>query len=257
MSFFPISFILIFTMVANAQGPGRERGFGGPGGFGPGPEVAGFGPGFGGGKVVTNEPYSATRVTTIAQTLSDGNTITRTNCSNVFRDSLGRTREEDSPNSSTCTTPAMIIIRDPVAGLQYFINTQNNSYRQLSFKAPSATTITPRPNRPFGPNLGQVQTTTSSCPTISVSGGALTLDGTQSTRTIPVGQIGNIQPITVISTRCYSPQLQVVVSSERDDPRTGKATSQLSNITLGEPSVSFQPPSGFSLQQGGHARPAR
>jgi hypothetical protein len=250
--------ILSLNVIANAQGPGPPPGFG----FGPGPGfAAGFGLGLGNGKVVTNKPYSATRVTTFTQALSDGNSITRTNCSNIYRDTQGRTRQDETPNSSTCgSTPAIIIIRDPVAGVEYFINTKSNTYRQHTLKAPPSTTTTPQPNGPPGANSGQVQTTSVYCPSISANGGAtLSLDGTQSIRTIPAGQIGNSQPITITSMRCYSQELQVVVSSERDDPRTGKATTQLSNITLGEPSVSFQPPSGSTLQQGpsGHARSGR
>jgi hypothetical protein len=240
--------LLGLATIAGAQGPGGRRGFGGPGGgFGPG----GFGGfGLGGGKVVTGAPYSATRVTSFVQVLSDGNSVSRENCSKVYRDSQGRTRQEDTPNASACSaTPAMVVIRDPVAGVEYFINTQNSTYRQRTIKAPPSGSTAQRPNRPSGPNSGQVQTTTVACP--AISGFTGTIEGTQTSRTIPAGQIGNSQPITITSTRCYSPDLQVVVYSDRNDPRGGKMTSQLSNISLAEPDASlFQLPSGLTQQQG-------
>jgi hypothetical protein len=256
MSIFPLFLFLVLTALANAQGPGRERGAGAAGGFGRGPGFAG-GLGFGGVKVVTGKPYAATRVTTFTQVLSDGNGITRTNCSIIYRDSQGRIREEDTPNSSTCSTAtaSLVVIRDPVAGVQYLINSQNNTYRQFTFKTPPSNT--PKPDRPPGPKSGTVQTTTVSCPP---TGTSLTIDGTQTTRTIPAGEIGNSQPITITSTRCYSPDLQVVTYSERDDPRGGKTTSQLSITSLADqPITLFQLPSGLTLEQGpaGRVRPGR
>ncbi len=88
-------------------------------------------------KVVTGEPYSGVGVTALQRTLSDGNAINESSCVKVYRDSAGRTRREETRNSSTCSaSPQTILISDPVAGVQYVINEKDNSYRQFPIKTP-------------------------------------------------------------------------------------------------------------------------
>jgi hypothetical protein len=82
--------------------------------------------------------------------------------------------------------------------------------------------------------------------------------GKSITHTIPAGEIGNAQPIASTSEIWYSPDLQSVVSSKRNDPRTGESTYTLSNIQRGEPSPSlFQVPSDYTIQDASsaHRRP--
>ncbi len=199
------------------------------------------------GKVVTNEPYSGVGVSSSKRTLNDGNTINEVSCVKVYRDSSGRTRREETSNSSTCSaTPQTILIIDPVAGVQYSINTQQNTYRQFTFKPRSGGGTPPVGARPSTPN--QVST---ACAAQPVSGTALTAECTQTVTTIPAGRFGNGQPITITSTRLYSPDLQIVIQSTRTDPRNGVTTYQLSNVSTAEPAESlFQLPSGLTLQQG-------
>src|SRR5271167_1782855 len=117
--------LLGLSAVALAQGPGRDFRGGFHGGLHP--------------KIVINEPYSGTGVTTLKRTLSDGNVINESSCAKVYRDTSGRTRREETRNSTTCsTTPQSIFISDPVAGVEYAINLQNNTYRQFTIKAPPA-----------------------------------------------------------------------------------------------------------------------
>jgi hypothetical protein len=207
------------------------------------------------GKTVTGEPYSATGVTTRTQTLANGNAINRASCTKLYRDSAGRTRREETRNSGTCSaTPASILISDPVAGVAYVINPQNSTYRQLTIKAPQAGTTPHARTRPANPN--EVQT---SLGAQVIAGTSLSAQGTQSVRTIPAGQFGNAQPITITEVRWYSPDLQIVTQSSRSDPREGTVTYQLSNVSTAEPDESlFQLPSGLTLQQGrpAHLRPA-
>jgi hypothetical protein len=250
--------LLVLSVIAAAQGPG-PGGLGGPGGFAGGPGFGGPGFGFGGGKVVTNAPYSGVGVTTSTQTLSNGNVINRSNCTQVYRDSAGRTRQEATPNSSTCSaTPQIVVIRDPVAGIQYVIDEQNNTYRQFTIKSPPPPQTALSPNLPLPPNGRPVQTT--NLGTQPIPGTGLSAQGTQTVRTIPAGEIGNAQPIIITSITWYSPDLQIVVQSSRDDPRAGKTTYQLSNISTANPADSlFQLPAGLTQQQGpgGRPRPVR
>ena len=75
--------------------------------------------------------------------------------------------------------------------------------------------------------------------------------GTRITRTIPAGQMGNSKPISIVSERWYSSDLQMVVMSSHSDPRTGTSTYTLTNIQRTEPAASlFTVPSDYSVKQG-------
>jgi hypothetical protein len=75
--------------------------------------------------------------------------------------------------------------------------------------------------------------------------------GVRTTRTIPAGEIGNEQPITIVTEVWTSPDLKTIVSSKRDDPRMGEMTFQLTNIQRTEPDASlFTVPSDFTIVDG-------
>ena len=77
-------------------------------------------------------------------------------------------------------------------------------------------------------------------------------DGTRTTMTIPAGQIGNEQPIQIVSETWYSPELQTVVLSKRFDPRSGETTFRLTNVTRGDPPRTlFEPPAEFKVTESG------
>jgi hypothetical protein len=84
------------------------------------------------GKVVRNAPYSATAITEIVQTLSDGNQITRSNQAKLYRDSQGRTRVEQTlgtiGNWTANGEPAQLIgVNDPVALVSFTLNPRNRT----------------------------------------------------------------------------------------------------------------------------------
>jgi hypothetical protein len=86
----------------------------------------------------------------------------------------------------------------------------------------------------------------------------LSAQGTKTVTTIPAGQFGNAQPITITSIRWYSPDLQIVIQSSRTDPRSGAISYQLSSVSTAEPAESlFQLPAGLTLQQGANMRGRR
>jgi hypothetical protein len=68
-------------------------------------------------------------------------------------------------------------------------------------------------------------------------------DGTRTTLTIPAGQMGNEQPIQVVTERWYSPDLQTVLMTKHSDPRNGETVTHLQNVSRSEPSPTlFQVP---------------
>jgi hypothetical protein len=77
------------------------------------------------------------------------------------------------------------------------------------------------------------------------------VNGTRTTRTIPAGQIGNEQPINIVTEVWTSPDLKTVVYSKRSDPRTGDQTFQLTNIVRADPDPSlFAVPADFKVVDG-------
>lgn len=207
--------------------------------------VGGFG-----GKVVTGAPFSAQVTRTTHQVLADGTQINRTETGSMARDSVGRTRQEMilpaiGPLVNTSgQTPHIVFIRDPAAGKGYVLN--ENKMTALTINLPSNPKTEARRamrmkmNAQFKANEQQ-----KSLGTKAMDG--LTVQGTLYTRTIPAGKIGNNKPIVITAEEWYSPQLQMVVSRTRTDPRFGTTTYQLSNINLNEPSQSmFMVPSDYT-----------
>jgi hypothetical protein len=81
------------------------------------------------------------------------------------------------------------------------------------------------------------------------------VEGTRTTHTIPAGQIGNEQPINIVSERWFSPDLKVLVMSRQSDPRFGETTYRLTNITRAEPSPQlFEIPADFTIADPGGNR---
>lgn len=76
--------------------------------------------------------------------------------------------------------------------------------------------------------------------------------GTRVTRTIPEGQIGNAQPILIITDKWYSQDLQIEVKMVHSDPRTGTTTTTLTNLSRNEPNPSlFTVPPGYTINNPG------
>lgn len=77
------------------------------------------------------------------------------------------------------------------------------------------------------------------------------VEGTRTVETIPAGEIGNEQPIEIVSERWYSNELQTVILSRHNDPRFGENVYRLINITRSEPDPAlFQVPSDYTLKEG-------
>ncbi len=243
--------LVLLGAVAAAQGgpPVSGRGMG-PRGSGPGAALRFLGAEAGRpGPLVTGAPYSADAVTEITQTLADGNRIHQTNTTRVYRDSQGRTRREPGLNvlSSAApgsSVPSLAFIDDPVAGVSYALDLTNHTATKMALP-PRATR--PRPNGPPTPPSGN-NVVTESLGRQLISG--VPADGTRATITIPAGQIGNTQPIQIVTERWYSPDLQLTVLSKRSDPRFGDSVFQLTNLSRAEPpSTLFLVPPDFQVTE--------
>jgi hypothetical protein len=211
--------------------------------------VGGFG-----GKIVTGAPFSAQVTRTTHQALADGTQINRTETGSMARDSVGRTRQEMilpaiGPLVDTSgQVPHIVFIRDPAAGKGYILNENKMTALTINLpsnpKAEARRAMRMKMNAQFKANEQQ-----KSLGTKTMDG--LTVQGTLYTRTIPAGRIGNDKPIVITTEEWYSPQLQMVVSRTRSDPRFGTTTYQLSNVSLNEPPQSmFIVPSDYTPAKG-------
>lgn len=228
----------------------------------------------GDGKPVTGAPYSATALTEVTQTLSDGNRIVNKTTASLARDSMGRTRREQQMGALgpwKMKAPDLIFINDPVSQTDYVLNPADHTVRVMK---PGAMPPLPPPPpggtamgavvgggpggnftfRTSGPPSDPAQVKKESLGTQVIAGVAA--DGTRETRTIPAGQIGNERPIQIVSETWLSPDLHVVVMSKRSDPRFGDTSYQLTNIQRQEPDPSlFQVPPSYTIQSGPPAPP--
>jgi len=74
-------------------------------------------------------------------------------------------------------------------------------------------------------------------------------DGTRSLITIPAGQMGNERPIEITDEVWRSSELKIVMQSEHSDPRMGKTTYSLKNVSRAEPaSTLFQVPPDYTVK---------
>jgi hypothetical protein len=63
--------------------------------------------------------------------------------------------------------------------------------------------------------------------------------GTRTTTTIAAGAIGNVQPIKIVSEEWFSQDLQVLVLTKHNDPRSGETVYRLLNVVRAEPDPSL------------------
>lgn len=208
-------------------------------------------------KVVTGAPYSATVTHQVMRTLANGTTISRTTTGQVARDSSGRTYEQQQitggPFASSQNGPKTVVfITDPAAGYSYVLNAASNTAIRFPFHGHESNGNSSRQNRPHRSNP---DIAVADLGTQADASSGLELQGRRVTRTIPAGAIGNSQAIISTTETWYSPALQIVVRSTRNDPRFGQMTYTVSNIVQGEPNPSlFLVPAGYTLRDARRGR---
>jgi hypothetical protein len=269
------------------------------------------------GKTVKGAPYSAQAVSESVQTLADGNRIVRRNTASVYRDSEGRTRREQSLNavgaySAGGDQPQLILINDPVAGVNYILDVKSHTARKFDLSAARKLEVSgevmaakkrmietakSKPQDGAGANAEQKQNADAEVKaelkariakaetevrvgSVGIPGGipggvfehsittkidpknmkkealgkqtieGVEADGERFTTTIAAGEIGNEQPISIVSERWYSEELQTVVMSKHSDPRLGEHTYRLTNINRSEPAHSlFELSSDYTVKE--------
>ena len=237
------------------------------------------------GKVVKGAPYSAQAITESTRTLSDGNKIKNKTTASIYRDGEGRTRREQElgavgPWAVSGEPQQTVFINDPVTGVNYVLDPHTHTARKMpplriNFSASGSpdtvvtgsaaaskvrvegdvfTVAVPPPasearqTQEFRIDRGEKRGTTESLGRQTIEG--VEAEGTRTTMTIPAGEIGNEQPIQIVSERWYSPELQVIVMSRHTDPLVGETVYHLTNIVRGEPSRAlFEVPGDYTIKE--------
>jgi hypothetical protein len=233
------------------------------------------------GAPIQGAPYSANITNESIQTLADGNRIVQTSSGTTARDSQGRTRQDAMlpaiGNLSASDAPHIVFIMDPVAQVSYTLNLVDKTAQKLSMPpagpgpgeagtissarifatqpvtaSVSAGQLPPPPLPPpvavfrsFG-SEEQADVSTEDLGSQTMEG--LLVNGVRTTRTIPVGEIGNEKPIAIITEVWTSPDLKTIVYSKRTDPRMGEQIFKLTDIVRATPDPSlFAVPQDFKL----------
>jgi len=228
-------------------------------------------------QALTNLPYSGTRKVTSVQKLANGVTITRTSSSKEARDSQGRTMSESKPMSLGEAPPEAdfthVIVMDPVAHTRLYWSNQVKQANLIHM--PDLRQLAP-PHSPSPVAVGLGGGEGSAAPVVirrtpsqprsrpeihtEKLGGKLVgnvyAEGVRITTTIPIGMVGNDQPLVTTTETWTSPDLKLVVLSTNDDPRTGLRTEELIDLNRNEPPPSlFQVPAGYTIKEQGANQP--
>ena len=216
-------------------------------------------------------PFTAEFKSTTVQTLANGTTITNESSWIEARDGQGRYYRADTgkfyPGGSQITRSH---INDPVAGTEtrwdsrvkkatvYELPPQDQRHgcwQSESGNSKWSYPLTPEQRaaekaaNAQDPPLVRTQVrhpVTEQLGTDVIEG--LTVRGTRTTFTTPIGEIGNDQPVVQTTEDWWSDEYRLNVRSLNDDPRQGKTTRELTGFTPGEPDPSlFQPPQGYEV----------
>ena len=205
-------------------------------------------------KAVTGRPLAATEGRRTLQVLGDGTRIERKEINKYFRDTDGRTRTESGDG---------VTISNPASGSTTEMNTATRTMRQSTF----ATTVVRQGDfsDAAAGGIGTLSFPEGSIKIVrravaateakaaktenlgiqSING--VLADGTRTTITIPIGEIGNDRPINIVNERWFSSAIGLVVKSVNTDPRFGETTYELTDIREGaQDAALFQIPGDYN-----------
>jgi hypothetical protein len=233
------------------------------------------------GKIVTGRPFTAEAIVETDQTLADGSHVINQQTLSAARDSQGRTYGEEilGTPASGSSAAKVAYISDPVAKVNYFLGPDHIAHKtpmlSLAAQAGAATISTSGASArlslqtfatSYGGGRGPVQIGDPSAqPARQLAPGAIDTkqlgsqvitgflaDGTRTTLTIPSGQVGNQNPLVIVTERWYSQELEAIVLAKHSDPRFGVSSYQLTKVQQIEPPATlFQIPSGYSIEEDG------
>ena len=232
-------------------------------------------------RLVTGRPFTADAIIKTDQILPDGSHVVNQQTVAAARDSQGRTYREEIFASAAVDgwAPKTIFISDCVAGATYILGpdhvarkiampmpgSQAGAISVSNSAPPQGNLLLQRFQTAAGGGNGPVHAGPQGAqPAEQISLGdpkveqldslmiaSVLAEGTRTTLTIPAGQVGNQNPLVIVTERWYSKDLEATVLAKHSDPRFGTSSYQLSNIQRTEPPASlFQIPSGYTIEEG-------
>ena len=237
VAIWPIAALLVLSPVSFAQSAS-----------GPIPLQTSSGTGF------TGAPYSGRETTVTEKTLSDHTTTTQTFVQLLWRDASGRTRREMIRHTETGEEYRSVIITDPVAGVYLKWQAGDMSALKVASIWPLASaqkvtaTAGSEPASLMNPGSGvsrpgylrEVLTPQ------TINGEYA--QGTRTTRTIRLDEEDSNRVIEVSNELWISPELRIIMRHVTIDPRTGKSTTEMSDVVRGDPDPGlFQAPDGYQV----------
>jgi hypothetical protein len=210
----------------------------------------------------TGAPYSATVKTTFEQKLPDGNTIRSTTVTHQYRDSSGKTRSEMGRECSLGEDglPHLRVnvnVYDPATKTTMSWETGGAPFTKVVHVSQPGDypqhTLTPEEIaeqqkwyklQQHGANEYKRESLGSK----TIAG--VTAEGSRTTRTIPPGGAGNDLPLVTVQEHWLSKQSNVQMMESNDDPRRGKTTTEVVELSQGEPDAAlFAPPAGYTVEE--------
>jgi hypothetical protein len=209
----------------------------------------------------TGAPYSGKETTVKTQTLTDGTTTTETFVELLWRDAEGRTRRELIRHADSGAEYRSILITDPVGGFYLKWDEGKESAKQAVSiwpVTPAQRVTAPPSSVPRSTSSPGASATPDSrreiLPPREING--VYAEGARTSRTFRLeGETGN-RVITVTNELWISPDLRIIVRHLHDDPRSGRETTDVTDVVRGDPDPGlFQPPQGYEVVD--HRTPKR
>lgn len=201
--------------------------------------------------------FSADVVHETEQRFADGNRIYKVATGKIYRDSAGRRRSEvpcfspapDDCRQITIMGPERFIFLDSVSKTAHVqrLGEPPQSTKPVKVGDKQTGTISRRP----APAITNLRTTNSEdLGQKQIEG--FTVTGKRHTTTLPAGADGNEKPIISTNEVWESEDLNETLERIDNNPWTGKQTTTVRNIQLGEPDPAlFEVPPDYKVQENG------
>lgn len=215
----------------------------------------------GGGIFVTpipNAPFSATVRVERSVIEPDGNTLEFWSLRGIARDNEGRIYNEFRPfvpaGAKMAPKPDMIHVYDPQNRMAEYLYPAQKTYRMMMLQRPPRTDTPDDFASPTGAAAPPSEFTQKEDLGFRTIAG-IEVHGVRVTQTLPAAESGTGQDVRVTNEYWYSEALRLNLSTTHEDPRSGKVTMTVTQISRSVPSAAlFGVPAGYTMA--GLAQPA-
>lgn len=204
-------------------------------------------------ETVTGRPFTAEESVHLVQQLANGVTLRHEMTGHVYRAGNGTLRFEGTETNTASGQPVTLVwVVDPVKRTATNWNTNSKIAYVSEIPAGDAVTVglLPQPRIP-----GETSKTFQGSAVATTDLGHHTEDqldliGERVVTTIPIGKVGNEEPIELSTETWKSAELMLSIKEIDLDPRTGTRTMEMTHITRTEPDAAlFEIPAGYTLKE--------